>query len=64
MTEIKINIVELASELAARQLQDHWQDSILIFDENDEEIKYTEEAQDIFNGLYDYYYSLIESTKI
>lgn len=64
MTEIKINIVELASELAAKELQDNWQDSILIFDENDEEIKYTDEAQDIFNDLYDKYYSLIESTKI
>lgn len=64
MSEIKINIVELASELAARELQDNWQDSILIFDENDDEIKYTEEASEIFNDLYDKYYSIIESTKI
>ena len=64
MTEIKINIVELASELAARDLEEYWSGSMKIWDEQEYEIKYTEEAQDIFNDLYDKYYSLIESTKI
>jgi hypothetical protein len=62
---ITINAIELASELAAYELHENWQDSIQIFDvEDDEETKYTEEAQEIFDGLYDKYLSLIESFEI
>lgn len=62
--ELTINAVELASELADYELQKKWQDSIVIWEECDGGAKYTEEAQDIFNELYDKYYSLIESTKV
>lgn len=62
---VTINIVELASNLAAIELEEDWTYSITIFedDEDNECTKYTDEAQDIFNDLYDKYYSMIESTK-
>ena len=58
---VTINIVELSSELATDKLFDNWSESIKIY-KNDEAntLEYTEEAQDIFNELYDYYYSMIE----
>ena len=69
---ITINILELASELASIDLENNWSDSIQIWndlkegEEFDENycLTYTEEAQDIFNDLYDKYYSLIEKCKI
>lgn len=62
--EIKLNQIELASELAAAELYDNWQDSIKILDESDEdEIKYTDEAQEIFDELYDKYMNLIDNYK-
>jgi hypothetical protein len=62
---VKINIVELASELADLDLENNWMDSIKVWveDEN-EDLVYTEEAQDIFNDLYDKYYGLIDRIKI
>lgn len=62
---VTINIVELASELASYELHENWNDSIKIYQESDNgDTFYTEEAQDIFNDLYDRYYSLIENFKI
>jgi hypothetical protein len=61
---ITINIVELASELAEKHLFDNFEHDIKIYEENEEETKYTDEAQEIFNELYDSYYSIIENTKI
>jgi hypothetical protein len=63
---VTINIVELASELASIELESNWTDSIKIFedDEDGECITYTDEAQDIFNDLYDKYYYMIEQTQI
>ena len=60
---VTINILELASELAEADLFDNWSDSIKIYNEDDDCNKYTEEAQDIFNDLYDKYYSVIERFK-
>lgn len=62
--EITINAVELASELASEHLERVHTDRIQIWEAAEEGEKYTEEAQDIFNELYDNYYTLIESTKI
>jgi hypothetical protein len=62
-TNVTINIVELASELADLELQNNWHDSIKIYEEDEEETRYTLEAQDIFDDLYDKYYALIESAK-
>ena len=62
--EITINKLELASELAHRKLLNEWKESVQIYkNEWAEVLTYTEEAQDIFNGLYDEYLTLIESTK-
>lgn len=58
----KINVVELASELASIKLIDNWSESIKIYEDEDaDELTYTENAQDIFNEYYDEYLTLIES---
>jgi hypothetical protein len=61
---IDINILEVASDLAheivcARFLDD----DNLIHVEDSEGICYTEEAQDLFNELYDYYYTFLITRK-
>jgi hypothetical protein len=57
---IKINIIEVASELAANELIENWQYSIRIYKKLDEtETIYTEEAQEIFNTLYDKYFNFL-----
>ena len=62
--ELTINKLELASELAHRKLLNEWRESVKIYkNEWAEVLTYTEEAQDIFNELYDEYLTLIESTK-
>ena len=64
MSDITINILELASELAHIKLMNEWRDSIRIFEDETASVTvYTEEAQDIFNDLYDDYTTLIESCK-
>ena len=63
-TIITINIVELASELADMDLRENWKDSIKIDEEDDDETRYTEEAQDVFDDLYDTYYSIIANAKV
>ena len=62
---ITINKLELASELAHAQLMANWNESIKIYqnEEDDECTNYTDEAQDIFNEYYDDYLTLIESCK-
>jgi hypothetical protein len=61
---ITINKIELASELANNELESSWGDSIQILkDENAEVLEYTDEAQDIFNDLYDKYLNIIEMCK-
>ena len=62
----EINVVELASELADERLRHEWvvdgrTGEIDIEDENGD-IRYTEEAQDEFNRLYDMFYDLIMGT--
>ena len=64
MSNITINIVELASELADLELENNWMDSIKVWvEEENGDLRYTEEVQDIFNDLYDKYYSMIENAK-
>ena len=62
MSDITINILELASELAHIKLMNEWSESIKIFEDDTASVTvYTEEAQDIFNEYYDNYVTLIES---
>lgn len=68
-TEIKINIIELASELAERRVEEEFKKDPLRFDnriyiEEENEVRYTEAAQDVFNTWYDYYYTEIEFQQI
>ena len=63
--EVLINVVELASELADASLIANWSESIQIFQDDQVEIlEYTEEAQDIFNELYDNFYDVILNCKV
>lgn len=63
--EATINVLELASELAHQKLINEWEESIQIYEDVEaDELRYTEEAQDIFNQFYDEYTELILSTKI
>jgi hypothetical protein len=63
--EILINAVELASELASAELRRDWdyRDGEIDIEE-DGETRYTEEAQDVFNELYDLYYEQILKAKV
>lgn len=71
--EVRINILEVASELAEKELnkieglatryglQNPFPNGIYIEDE--EETRYTEEAQTIFDELYDDYYDMLWQLK-
>jgi hypothetical protein len=63
---ITINILEVASELAERDLIKMDNKTIFpngIYVETEDETSYTEEAQDIFNELYDEYYDFLLNLK-
>ena len=65
MENVLINKLELASELAHRKLVENWYESIQIYEDEYAGItNYTDEAQDIFNELYDEYLQLIEELTI
>ena len=81
---IKINKLELASELAENQLKKDWSipsfyrmigvkddkynphhnHPLMYHEDEDGTIRYTEQAQDLFNEYYDEYLTLIESLNI
>lgn len=60
--EITINVVEAASELAHIDLQEFWEENYpnVSYEIEDNGVtSYTEDAQDFFNGLYDFYFTLL-----
>ena len=67
-SEIKINILELASALADEMVSAKFEDdeSKIFTKENeaDECTIFTEEAQEVFNEWYDHYYNLIANHEI
>lgn len=61
---VTINIVELASELANLEIEENRSIGEHNTIENETGcLVYTQEAQDLFDELYDKYYSIIEKTK-
>lgn len=62
---ININILEVASELAHKELERHFEfEANRIYEwVSDEESRYTEEAQDLFNEWYDHYYDFLIQLK-
>ena len=72
-TNITINAIELASNLAHEKLMQYYEDlqdnrdfefpnGVTI--ETEDEIVYTEEAQDLFNEFYDEFLTTIEECKV
>lgn len=62
---ININILEVASELAHEIVCAKFEyDDSLIYEEPTGSIStYTEDAQDLFNEWYDYYYTFLDTRK-
>lgn len=63
--DITINIVEVASELAHKELEkrfDYIQEMIYVAP-TDDVTHYTEDAQHLFNNLYDEFYDLLWNSK-
>lgn len=62
---ITINILEVASELAHKEVARHFNyDATKIYEwVGDSETKYTENAQSIFDEQYDYFYEFLENLK-
>lgn len=73
---VTVNIIELSCELAEKRLIEYYkqfnssksheelEDMIFVEHEDNESICYSEHAQDLFNQLYDEYYSIIEKLVI
>jgi hypothetical protein len=73
---VTVNICELATELSSKRLIqfyeqfypsktiDEIEDMIIVTDQKTGSFIYTEHAQDLFNQLYDEYYTLIEKLAI
>lgn len=60
---ITINPIEIACELAENELNEIYGDSIVIYEEHEDGINYTEKAQEIFDNLYDKHFSFIMNFK-
>lgn len=57
---IKINLIEVASELAEMEMEQNRKvGEITTIEDGSGCIIYTEEAQDVFNDLYDKYFDLL-----
>ena len=66
--DIKVNLVELASELANdrtfEDLTSEYMGEAEIYKTDSDIVEYTEYAQNVFNDWYDYYYDFISKYKI
>ena len=63
--DIKINILEVASELAHLVVTAKFEDDdrLIYKDVTQSVIEYTDEAQHLFNEWYDYYYDFLLNLK-
>jgi len=57
---MNINIVELATKLAEGDLLNHYTETEIFEMLQDNVLVYTKDAQEIFNGYYDFYMKLIQ----
>jgi len=66
--DIKVNIVEISSELAHDKMYEELTSEYLsesdIYKQNSDVVEYTEYAQKVFDSWYDYYYDFIISYSI
>jgi hypothetical protein len=66
--DIKVNIVELASELASDRVYEELTSEYMgeddIYKKDSDVIEYTEYAQKVFDNWYDFYYGIIDKYKI
>jgi len=61
---VTVNILELASDLASNELETLFkEDGVVIYKEDEDAFVYTDEAQEVFNELYDKYYTIIDQIK-
>ena len=61
---VTVNILELASELAHNELETSFnEEAVVIYKEDEDTFVYTDEAQEVFNELYDKYYTIIDQIK-
>jgi hypothetical protein len=61
---VTVNILELASDLAHNELETLFnEEAVVIYKEDEDTFVYTDEAQEVFNELYDKYYTIIEQCK-
>lgn len=62
---VTINIIEVASELAElRVLEEFNNEEERVYEETEDGTCYTEDAQEIFNYYYDYYFNFITDREI
>jgi hypothetical protein len=65
--DIKIDLVELASELAVdrthEELTSEYMGEVDIYKTDSDVVEYTEYAQRVFDNWYDYYYKFINKYK-
>ena len=72
---ITINILEASSSLAHNKLVNYYKtynsdksegeiENMIIVEDGDCGLHYTEEAQDIFNDYYDYYFDILNEARI
>jgi hypothetical protein len=61
---VTVNILELASDLAHNELETSFnEEAVVIYKEDEDTFVYTDEAQEVFNELYDKYYTIIDQMK-
>jgi hypothetical protein len=64
MDNVKVNKLELACELAEHRLKEIMHEDEIYDYHGENDVRYTEEAQDIFNHYYAEYEDIINQVKI
>jgi len=56
-----INVLELASELAEKRVNEDLDEKEIYIEEENGDTRYSEAAQDLFNSYYDEYYEILNT---